>query len=108
MSQQDLLRARQLIQSKRFDEARTLLLQIDHPTADQWLDKLDEVSPPVKYKPIDTPRSHGRFTPNIRFFIIILLCLLIFLVLQPSYISPAIMYALFVVGLLITILVFKS
>src|SRR5689334_16320247 len=37
-------RARQLITEKRYDEARVLLQTIDHPTARDWLAKLDQMA----------------------------------------------------------------
>lgn len=44
MSAQDrLTQARDLIQQRRFNEARQMLAGLDHPTAQQWLQRLDEV-----------------------------------------------------------------
>lgn len=37
--------AKELIDEKRYDEARALLRTIDHPTAAKWLDKLDVIAP---------------------------------------------------------------
>jgi hypothetical protein len=48
MSKAKLLAARELIKEKEYEEARTLLKGIDHPTAKKWLDKLDEISPESK------------------------------------------------------------
>lgn len=36
-----MLKARELISQKRYDEARAILVKIDHPTARDWLAKLD-------------------------------------------------------------------
>jgi len=49
MSEQQLQKARQLIQEKRYAEARQLLKTIDHPKAREWLAKL----------PPDQSRSGG-------------------------------------------------
>src|SRR5579859_3256559 len=38
--------AKQLITEKHYNEARALLRTIDHPTALQWLEKLDTIDPP--------------------------------------------------------------
>lgn len=38
--------AQALIRAKRFDEARTILIEIDQPLAQQWLDKVNQISPP--------------------------------------------------------------
>lgn len=43
--------ARNLIRRKDYSAARKLLLTIDHPTAQKWLDRLDEVAP--------LPATHG-------------------------------------------------
>lgn len=37
--------ARDLIQSKKYAEARELLNRLDHPTARKWLAKLDDIAP---------------------------------------------------------------
>jgi len=37
--------ARELINEKKFDEARSILRTIDHPTALEWLKKLDQIAP---------------------------------------------------------------
>ncbi len=42
MATEHLQRARQLIFENRIEEARAILVQLDHPTARQWLAKLDE------------------------------------------------------------------
>lgn len=42
MSDVKLQAARELIQEKRYDEARTLLRTVDHPTARQWLARIEE------------------------------------------------------------------
>src|SRR5262245_24815228 len=41
----DLLRARDLIKAKHYDEARAILKTIDHPTAQDWLNKINQVAP---------------------------------------------------------------
>ena len=45
MSKEKMLAARQLIKEKHYDEARTILRTIDHPTAREWLVKLDKIAP---------------------------------------------------------------
>ena len=37
--------ARKLIDEKRYDDARTILETVDHPTAKKWLDQLDKIAP---------------------------------------------------------------
>jgi hypothetical protein len=46
--------AKHLIRQRRYDEARTLLQSLDHPTARRWLAQLDRVAPlrPVPRSPL--------------------------------------------------------
>jgi hypothetical protein len=55
MSENKLNTAKQLLGEKRYDEARELLQTINHPTAQQWLAKLDKINPPT-----DAPKSKGK------------------------------------------------
>lgn len=70
---EDMLRARDLIKAKRYDEARAILTTIDHPTARDWLDKIsqlnsDPVVQPTVYADwqqpestaVEATRSHSR------------------------------------------------
>lgn len=43
-TEQDLLRAKRLIQAKHYEDAKALLVTIDHPTADKWLQRLQVIS----------------------------------------------------------------
>ncbi len=51
MSKARFAAAKELIDEKKYDEARALLKTIDHPTAREWEAKLDKIAPPVSYKP---------------------------------------------------------
>lgn len=44
-TRRQMIRARNLIIRKEYDEARKLLLTLDHKLANRWLDQLDEVAP---------------------------------------------------------------
>lgn len=57
MSEAKLVHARELIQQKRYDEARRLLKSIDHPTAVEWLAKLDVIDS-------SQPAEHTIVTPT--------------------------------------------
>jgi hypothetical protein len=46
MSKEDMVRARELIKARRFDEAREVLEATSHHQAEAWLKKLDEIDPP--------------------------------------------------------------
>lgn len=53
-----LLEARDLIQAKRYPQARALLVTIDHPKAYEWLQKLDEVE--ARERSASTQVVHNR------------------------------------------------
>ena len=40
-----MLDAKEFIRLKKYDQAREILVQVNHPIADKWLAKLDQVSP---------------------------------------------------------------
>jgi hypothetical protein len=54
MSKELMLSARDLIKAKKYDEARAILQNIDHPKAKEWLANLDKVAP---VKAAATPRQ---------------------------------------------------
>jgi hypothetical protein len=68
-TKEQLSKARQLIQARRYDEARTLLKRIDHPKAKEWLAKL----PPPKRSPAKKKSSGG----GMRFYLLILLVIVL-------------------------------
>ncbi len=43
MPQKEILLARNLIKQKRYRDAQIVLERLNHPTAERWLDKLDEI-----------------------------------------------------------------
>ena len=45
-------KAKALIQVKKYAAARDILVAIDHPTAKQWLAKLDAIDPPPALAPV--------------------------------------------------------
>lgn len=47
MSKEDMIQARELIQQKKYDEARAILRKTSHQQAPAWLAKLDEIDPPA-------------------------------------------------------------
>jgi hypothetical protein len=48
MSKAKMQAAKELIQQKRYAEARTILKTVNHPTAENWLKKLDQLDPPAQ------------------------------------------------------------
>ncbi len=54
-AKQALTQARGLIQEKRYEEARSILIELDHPTAQEWLEKLDRMPQPLAAK--STPKT---------------------------------------------------
>jgi len=62
MSPRDkLIKARELINAKQYDEARSLLETVDHPKAVEWLEKLDAVQQRVSAK---VPEKVKRVEPE--------------------------------------------
>lgn len=60
--------AADLIRQKEYERAREILVTLDHPKAKRWLNRLDELGPPVPYDltPLvgkRTPRPDNRPTP---------------------------------------------
>ncbi|GEM_PF-7011809 len=57
--------ARQYIEEGNYDKAREVLRQLDHPSTQKWLDKIDELDPPFPdVTPLPKPNyrkpSHNR------------------------------------------------
>jgi hypothetical protein len=52
MSKAKMEAARELIREKRYDEARAILRTVDHPTARQWLGKLEQIDPVGRPNPV--------------------------------------------------------
>jgi hypothetical protein len=73
-TREQLAKARELIQARRFDQARALLQQIDHPKATEWLVKLDEVAP-QKRKAAKKKSSGG----GMRSYLLVLLLIVVVL-----------------------------
>jgi hypothetical protein len=48
MSKAKMEAARELIKDKHYKEARAILQTVDHPTAKEWIAKIDAISPPSK------------------------------------------------------------
>jgi len=51
MSKAKFAAAKELIDEKKYDEARAILKTIDHPTARDWEARLDKIAPPPTYRP---------------------------------------------------------
>ena len=52
---EQMTEARDLIKAKRYDEARAILETVDHPLAEQWLDKINVAAPSGAEPKKDTP-----------------------------------------------------
>ncbi len=60
MARQELELAKDLISEKQYDKARMLLMKVkSDPTAQKWLEKLDELSPVKVEKSTTEERSEG-------------------------------------------------
>lgn len=61
MSKAKFVAAKELIDEKKYDEARAILKTIDHPTAREWEIKLDKIAP--SFKPIEPAWSESPLPP---------------------------------------------
>lgn len=59
MSQVKLAAAKELIQEKRYTEARTVLLTMNNATAARWLEQLDRIAP----QSVPPPTPHHNIAP---------------------------------------------
>jgi hypothetical protein len=74
MSKAKFAAAKELIDEKKYDEARSILNTIDHPTAREWEAKLDKLDPPqvksfIAASPPQTPVIRNTvepYEPNVR------------------------------------------
>jgi type VI secretion system protein VasI len=57
MSKAKMAAARELIQEKRYDEARAILVTVDHPTAREWLARIDNLTPASKSSGVKPNRA---------------------------------------------------
>ncbi len=58
-----LLQASELIKEKRYKEARAMLVKVDHPVAEQWLNKIDALMAKEKSTPSSAPMPAKTKTP---------------------------------------------
>ncbi len=58
-TKEQMLKARELIKAKKYDEARAILNKINHPTAKEWLAKLDNITPSKKSAKPGSASSKG-------------------------------------------------
>lgn len=53
MAKEQMEAARELIKAKRYNEARGILRNVDHPLAQEWLAKIDQLDPPRSSHPLE-------------------------------------------------------
>lgn len=70
-------RVRKLIQQKRYDDARALLITIDHPKAETWLNRLNQMAAASTPKQTVTVTADKSFTVKLFVSIVLLLFWLI-------------------------------
>ena len=75
-TKQQMVKAKKLIQAKQYEDARAILITIDHPIAEKWLSKLPAPAP-EKEKAQSTAKGCGAL------IVIALVCSVIF-ALMPS------------------------
>lgn len=57
MSKAKFAAAKEMIEEGNYDEARAILRKIDHPTAEKWLNKLDQIDPPFPTQAVAMPET---------------------------------------------------
>lgn len=73
-SREKMQQARELIQAKRYDEARAVLRGINHEMALDWLDKIDKLDPPQVEK-VKEPEKHTAWLPILFLLVIVVVIL---------------------------------
>lgn len=63
MSKAKFEAARELINEKKYNEARAILRTTDHPQAKEWLAKIDKLDPPMPAFPIIPDPGYGQVAP---------------------------------------------
>ena len=65
MAVEPMREARELIKAKRYNEARNILVTVDDPRAQQWLEQLDNMAPAVSQHPLAVESAPPqRYTSN--------------------------------------------
>ena len=91
-----LQEAKQLIQQKKYDEARQLLRTVNHPTAQKWLAKLDELPKAGQAKQATSAKDNANGNTTLILGVavgvlsILVVGLLAVLFLQNSFAAPQI------------------
>lgn len=79
-TEDDLKKAHALIRAKRYADARAILMTVDHPTADKWLERLNDLDRPPTVEA--APQSFtGKF---------VLTIVLLFVFVIPGVIASAV------------------
>lgn len=79
--------ARELIKAKDYDAARAILRTVNHPTAAEWVSKIDKLSPP-KASAIEMHQAQSKDFTNASIVVLVLYFVLWF----PGLIANAIYY----------------
>ncbi len=66
-------KAKQLIQQKRYEDARALLITIDHPKAEVWLNRLNQISNAAPLTQTAASTTDKSFTGKLFLTILLLL-----------------------------------
>jgi hypothetical protein len=91
MINEQLKTARELIQAKRFDEARELLMQIDHPTAKAWIEKMDAPgaeTPISKAKNKAASSEAGSVQTILLSALVLMMALIMMLLIYDIFVKP--------------------
>jgi len=84
MSKAKFAAVKELIDEKKFDEARTLLKTIDNPVAQEWIDKINKLSPPpIASK--SSPKATTYIYNLVRGFLVIVLAMVVLLIVIAQF-----------------------
>lgn len=73
-TKEEMQKAKSLIQQKRYDDARALLITVDHPKADVWLNRLNQMTASTH---TNQPTSDKSFTSKLFITVVLLLFFII-------------------------------
>lgn len=68
---EQMQKAKTLIQQKRYEDARAILITVDHPTAEMWLNRLNSIT--NSNMSVAQPASEKSFTVKLFLSIVLLL-----------------------------------
>jgi hypothetical protein len=83
--QKAMAKAKQLIEKKKYDDARAILITIDHPKAEEWLNRINQISPTTSQTIVVKEKAKGGCVRNTLVFLgLIFVCMIIGVLANPN------------------------